>query len=97
MSERAVFLQIFLGGALLGGADDLLQLVTDKKLPKLLQHAKGKTALPQELQALVNDAVRASHASTDAAFIPSGMATDKYTHLQQLATSLQKAADDIQW
>ena len=74
---------------MLGGSDDLLQLIQQDRLSDLLQNAQGKPALPQELQAAVDAAKKASISSTNAAFVPSGMTSTQYTHLQQLAADMQ--------
>ena len=89
--------QIFVGGALLGGSDELLQLVADKQLHKLLQQAQGKAALPKDLQDAVDTATKSFDASMDAAFMPEGITKDNYARLQQLAASMQNAKGDIQW
>lgn len=91
------YLQVFVGGSLLGGSDDLLQLVADKQLHKLLQEAQGKAALPKELQDAVDTASSSSDASTDAAFIPEGFTRDNYNSMQQLAASLETTNHAIQW
>ena len=96
-TEQKLQMQIFVGGTLLGGADDLLQLIADKKLPELLRTAQGKKALPQELQRAVDSASSSAAANVDAAFVPEGMSRDSYTHLQQLAAGMQNAADSIKW
>ena len=82
---------------MLGGSDDLLQLISDKQLPQLLQQAQGKQALPQQLQDAVKTASQKPDASIAEAFMPQDMTKDTYTHLQQLATCMLNAADDIQW
>ncbi|KAL3162490.1 hypothetical protein ABBQ32_010153 [Trebouxia sp. C0010 RCD-2024] len=89
--------QIFLGGKSLGGSDDLLQLVADRQLHKLLKQAQGQAALPKDLQDAVHTASTSSHASLEAAFMPDGITKDDYIYLQQLATDLGAAADNIQW
>ena len=90
-------MQIFLGGNLLGGSDDLLQLISDKALPQLLQQAQGKQALPQQLQDAVEPASQKLAASIDGAFVPPDMPKESYIHLQQLASSMQNVADGIRW
>ncbi|KAL3141127.1 hypothetical protein ABBQ38_003478 [Trebouxia sp. C0009 RCD-2024] len=89
--------QIFLGGKLLGGSDDLLQLVADKQLHKLLEQAQGQAALPKDIQDAVHTASTSSHASWEAAFMPDGITKDDYIYLQQLATDMGAAVDNIQW
>lgn len=91
-------MQIFVGGSLLGGCNELLQLVADKQLHKRLQQAQGKAALPKQLQDAVDTATyTSSDATTDAAFMPEGVSKDDYARLQQLAASMEHAKDDIQW
>ena len=82
---------------MLGGSDDLLQLVADKQLHKLLEQAQGKAALPKELQDAVLTASTSLHASLEAAFMPDGISTDDYMYLQKLATDMATAGDNIQW
>lgn len=91
------YVQVFVGGSLIGGSDDLLQLVADKQLHKLLHEAQGKTALPKDLQAAVETASSSSDASTVAAFIPEGFTRDEYNRLQQLVASMEEADHAIQW
>lgn len=86
-----------MGGSLLGGSDDLLQLVADKQLHKLLQEAQGKAALPKDLQDAVNTASTSFDASSNVAFMPEGFTRDDCTNLQQLAASMENANSAIQW
>ena len=82
---------------MLGGSDDLLQLIQQDKLSDLLQNAQGKPALPQELQAAVDAARKAKGiSSTTAAFVPSGMTSAQYTQLQQLAADMQSTDSRLQ-
>lgn len=82
---------------MLGGSDDLWRLVADKQLHKLLEQAKGKAALPEDLADAVHAASTSSHASMEAAFMPDGITKDKYMYLQQLATDMGLAGDNLQW
>lgn len=87
-----------MGGSLLGGCDELLQLVADKQLHKRLQEAQGKAALPKELQDAVDTgSYKSSGATTDAALMPEGISKDEFARLQQLAVSMENAKNDIQW
>lgn len=87
-----------MGGSLLGGCDELLQLVADKQLHKRLQEAQGKAALSKGLQDAVDTGSDTSpDATTDAAFMPEGVSKDDFARLQQLAASMDNAKNDIQW
>lgn len=91
-------MQIWVGGSLLGGSDELLQLVADNQLHKLLQGAQDKAALPKDLQHAVDTASSlSSDAFGGAAFMPEGFTRDDCTRLQQLAASMENANSAIEW
>ena len=48
---------MFIGGQLIGGADELLATINEGTLSKLLEHAAGQPALPKELQDVVDSSV----------------------------------------
>ena len=78
-----------MGGQLLGGADDLAQLMADGRFQQLLQQAHGKPALPENLQEAVDSAAKSTQSDIDAAFRPEGMSTAQYSRLQQVAAEMQ--------
>ena len=87
--DRTNGIQIFLGGKLLGGADDLAQLIADNRLRQLLDQAKGKPPLPTELQEAVDSTAKTAPSDNDAVFVPPGMSRARYTELCQIAADLQ--------
>lgn len=92
-----VCLQIFLGGQLIGGSDDLSQLIASHQLPNLLHEAQGKPALPEDLRNVMDRASGTEDVHLDAAFVPSGVSRVEYTHLQELAAEMQSSQSHIQW
>ena len=48
---------MFVGGQLIGGADELLATINEGTLSKLLEQAAGKPALPKELQDAVDSSI----------------------------------------
>lgn len=50
-------MQVFIGGQLIGGADELLATINEGTLLKLLEHAAGQPALPKELRDAVDSSV----------------------------------------
>ena len=48
---------MFIGGQLIGGADELLATINEGTLSKLLEHAAGQPALPKALRDAVDSSV----------------------------------------
>lgn len=92
-----VCLQIFLGGQLIGGSDDLSQLIASHQLPNLLHEAQGKPALPEDLRNVMDKASGTDDVDLNAAFIPTSVSKVEYTRLQELAAEMQSSQSHIQW
>ena len=80
---------------MLGGSDDLAQIIQQNKLPELLHQAHGKEALPDDLQYAVEQAKKAHTSNSSAAFVPSGVSSDQYSDLQQVATTMQSDKSNL--
>ncbi len=72
-------------------------MIADNQLSKLLHEAQGKPALPKDLQDAIDEASKTNEASTDAAFIPSGISRHEYNRSQELAASMELSHHDIRW